>query len=186
MRLFIAIKLNLDTNFVEFRNKVQKQLNSSKVKWVEIQNMHLTLKFIGEMQEFYVNSIVMLLRNVATQSTPFKVQISSCGTFGKEQNPSVVWVGIEKNKILNELQNLIGTELTELGIEKDRRNYSPHLTLGRIKHYDKRDNLNDLLDSYHQKSFGEHNVNEFHLYQGILTQAGPEYKILETFKLGEQ
>lgn len=184
MRVFIAINLNLNSDFMEFRNKVQKQLNSSRVKWVEIQNIHLTLKFIGEIQEFYLNTMVMLLKNAANQCTPFKIQLSSCGTFSKEQNPSVVWVGIEKSKTLNNLQSLMEAQLTELGIERERREYNPHLTLGRIKHYDKRDNLNDLLASYQQKSFGEQNVNEFYLYQSILTQTGPKYKILETFKLG--
>jgi 2'-5' RNA ligase len=183
MRVFIA--LNVPEEIKEQALQVKEELAQFKpdIKWVEHENYHITLKFLGE-----VNSQLDLIKTKlgqAAQACPtFKLINSEIGFFPGRSRPRIIWMGVkgemEKAYFLGER---VDTYLSELGFETERKR-SFHLTLGRIRSEREIDKvlvqtgiINPRLKKY---SFA---ISEFTLMESRLSSAGPEYSVLEKYKL---
>ena len=136
-RLFIGIKITPAKSLEDTFYALRKNLCQSNIKWVDLKNFHLTLKFLGDVEEHYINSLMMLLEQIADRNSQFTLESTGLGYFGKIKQPRVIWIGFKQNSHLKELQTSIEESLTELGFEKEGIYDLPHLTFGRIKNLEK-------------------------------------------------
>lgn len=179
IRTFIAIEISEDLR--QELAEVQQELRESEadVKWVKPQNLHLTLKFLGDLPEEKTREVKEILENIARHTQPFEANFAGIGAFPKLDFPRVVWVGIEKGK--DELIGLakeIEEELTRLGIPKEKRGFSAHLTLGRIRSPKNKDRLKSIIQEIDFVAKNEISVEEITLFQSKLTPQGPIYTAL--------
>jgi RNA 2',3'-cyclic 3'-phosphodiesterase len=182
-RLFAAIKINPDKEFLDKIHSLEASLRYEKIKWVEDHNIHITLKFFGETEEKRIPGILSALRITASGTAPFSLYLKQLGIFGSSYDPRVIWIGIEPYKELVTLMKRIQEEIKPLGFEPDRQNLVPHLTLGRIKNLKDKALFQQTIDRYKTLSSGEFNASSFILFESILKKEGPTYKTLETFHL---
>ena len=134
MRVFIAIELGKEIK--EALSKIQDELKTVQgdVKWVEPQNIHLTLKFLGEIEENKIPKISQTLKAISCQVRPFMITLSELGAFPSHKYPRVIWIGIAEGKTeLSKLVELIEDSLVKLKFPKEKRGFSAHFTLGRVK-----------------------------------------------------
>ena len=135
MRTFIAIDLepSLKQNLCDLLRRLKK-LNDRSVSWVRESGMHLTLKFLGEIDEDQAVNIAEILKNVCSISSSFPLSLRGTGFFpANARNPRVLWIGIIEEPALMNLQACLESELERLGFPKEERPFHPHLTIGRIK-----------------------------------------------------
>jgi 2'-5' RNA ligase len=185
MRLFIAI--DIDNDVCKAVAKLQQELigrlrNQKGLKWVEPENMHLTLKFLGEADESRVDEINAAVEIACGDKKAFEFSLSTVGTFGRPAK--VLWLGSEKQS--DELVKLaadLEQALEGLGFEKEARPFSTHLTLGRIKDSGVDKNLRQVLKNYQQVEIPAVSVDSVCLYKSQLTQDGPVYTLLRKIEL---
>jgi 2'-5' RNA ligase len=187
MRAFIAIELPQEIK--DSLSKIQEQLKKAggDVKWVLPKNIHLTLKFLGEIDNTKLNKINEIIEDVIKGKNSFQVRISSIGAFPKINFPRVIWIGIDKGDnetktIANELEERIA----RVGIPREERPFSSHITIGRTKSTLNRERLVQNLQNL-ASNFGEENlvftVKNITLFKSTLTPKGPIYEILKEASL---
>jgi 2'-5' RNA ligase len=185
MRAFIAIDLDtiLKTNLAAFIDDLRPL--GDDVRWVRLPGMHLTLKFLGEIAEGNVGKIAGLLEKIAGNHPNFNLRLIGTGVFppGKRA-PRVLWIGIAENPQLFALQADVDRQLEILGFEREKRDYHPHLTIGRVKTPSRLEKLLTELAGSGVRSFGEMNVHKLTLFQSLLKPSGAEYRALAEFRLG--
>ncbi len=184
MRTFIAIDLDtvLKTNLAAFIDELRPL--GGDVRWIRHAGMHLTLKFLGEVAEGNVGKISGLLEETAANHANFNLRLIGTGVFppGKRA-PRVLWIGIVENPQLLALQADVELGLESLGFEREKRDYHPHLTIGRVKTPSRIEQLLSELARSGDRSFGEMNVRTLTLFQSTLRPSGAEYHALAEFKL---
>jgi len=186
MRVFISIDINNDLK--QKLSETQYQLTSLNcdIKWVEKENLHFTLKFIGEINEIELRNIKLVLRKLLIDKLTFTISIENLGTFPEKQSPRIIWAGVNKGKDqLCFLSKIINDELEKIGIKREAREFIPHLTLGRIRSKYNIDKLTTKINEISNSYFGESVVNKIILMQSILTQKGPIYTSIEEYNLCE-
>ena len=136
MRTFVAIeiperlKLSLDRSLKEIRSGLRYGL----IRWVRLESMHLTLKFLGEIELEQVHAAQKVLDQVAEKFSSFSLQIAGFGCFPNFSRPRVVWVGFNpEGGDFPRLQSELASRLEIIGFEPEQRGYHPHLTLGRVR-----------------------------------------------------
>ena len=188
MRCFIAIDTD-DPTKKAIALLQQKLITASKIKkfdakWVEPENIHLTLKFLGDVADQIIPDITAAIDKAARQFSPFDLDIESLGHFGKN-SARILWLGTSKSQTLLDLQQNLEENLAQLGFPKENRRFSSHLTLARIKNFSAGRKLAQLTDAddYKNLSLGTISVNYISLYQSQLTQAAPIYTLLSKHNL---
>lgn len=180
MRLFVAIKFS--DQFLDEIDKIVKPLRDKfpEVDWTKRENIHLTLKFLGE-TKVGVLQIKEAIDKVADYNGVFKLVLEKFGYFDREQ--LIVWVGFEKAAELTNLVNNLDSVLAKLGFTRERKIYTPHVTLGRGKRLstDKKDAIKNLINDLNVEN--EIEVFEILLIKSILTKNGPIYEMLYKFRL---
>jgi RNA 2',3'-cyclic 3'-phosphodiesterase len=182
-RLFAAVKIQPSAEFLKTYNSLKSGLHFAHITWVKPESIHVTLKFLGETEEKRIPDISKVLREVAGRHQPFTSELIDVGIFGSSYNPKVIWFGIEKSEPLKQLGKDVLVSCETIGWERDRQNFVPHLTIGRIKDVTDKHLFQSVIDMHKKTRMQEVRVNEFHLYESILTREGPIYKVQETFKL---
>ncbi len=178
MRLFIAIDLPLEIK--DYLYELQKTIKyeNIKVRFVSKKNLHLTLKFFGELSEDKVEQLKNKLKEIECKK--FRILLTNFGVFPSFDYMKVIWVGIEKNVGLNELQNVIDSETLDLS--KSDMEHTSHLTLGRVIKIKNKEEVSKKLKTIKIKPM-EFTVNEFQLIKSVLKKEGPQYITLEKYKL---
>jgi len=182
-RLFAAIKIHPNEALTQLVYDLQNACKYDKIKWVDLNNIHITLKFFGETPEEQIPEVNQVLRDITMDISRFELVLSTTGIFGSEYNPRVIWIGIEKNKNLISLGLEILNGLEKIGFKKDRQNFVPHLTIGRIKHIDNKDRFNNTIKKFQAVEIQKEDIDQFYLFESKLFRTGPEYSIIETFHL---
>lgn len=182
-RIFAAIKIQPSEVFLNTYFQLKSNLKNEKIKWVELENIHVTLKFFGETEESRIGGINELLSNIAHDHASFSLSLKNVGIFGSSYNPRVIWFGIEKNDQLISLANDVLDRVGNIGFKRDRQNFVPHLTIGRIKFIDDKKRFQEVISRFQTIDIQGQTVAQFYLIESILRPQGPEYKILETFNL---
>lgn len=182
-RLFAAIKINPAENLLGSYYGLKRNLKDEKIKWVDIDNIHITLKFYGETDEIRIPEISDKLKTIASNYSNFIIEIKNIGVFGSEYKPRLIWLGITENKQLSMLAYDILSEMHKLGFKQDRQNFVPHITLGRIKYIEDKVRFQQVIDQYKFKEIQKQEVLGLSLYESILKPTGPEYKVIEEFHL---
>src|SRR3989344_3871475 len=183
IRAFIA--LELPVKIIDGLKKIQDELKdgTNKVAWAKPENIHLTLKFLGNTDIDKIDSIAGLLEGAAAKSCGFEISVKGVGTFPAAGNPRVIWVGIEENKDMLQLYNNIEEGLATLGVEKERRDFKPHLTLGRIKFLNDRAGLKRGLEKVAGLNLARFAVAGFALFKSTLTPEGAIHTKLKEYTL---
>jgi 2'-5' RNA ligase len=187
MRTFIAIELSEEIK--DFLSRIQNQLRSTgaDVKWVQPQNIHLTLKFLGERDDKKIEKIIQILEDAVKEIRQFSIRLSSIGAFPRITSPRVIWIGVsdgdtETKVVAEELEK----NLAKIGIPKEDRPFSSHITIGRTRSGLNREVLVKELENLTDK-FGEEKleflVNKITLFESTLTPKGPIYEVLKEASL---
>jgi len=185
MRCFIAIDIDEPAR-TALRHLQQElaaaaNLKKSDVKWVEPDNIHLTLKFLGEIKDKQVLEICDLTGRIAARYGGFDIDIEKVGHFGG-RTAKVVWVGAGSEK-LAELQNDLELHLAEAGFAEDNRPFTAHLTLCRVRNPRAGAKLAELLAAYKDFRLGRLSADSVCVYQSQLTAKGPVYTLLGNYNL---
>lgn len=182
-RIFIAVKITGNAEFRKLVADLKKELGESSIKWTDPANLHLTLAFLGDTEEKIIPGVSKMLDEKCNRAGTFDFIITGIGVFRNLKDPKVIWAGIEKPEKLNSLQQSIINGLKETGIKTEERPFSPHLTLGRVKHLHNRDVLKVLLLKHHSDEIQDVHVEEIMLFESILHPTGPEYKVISVHRL---
>lgn len=190
IRAFIAIEITPEIlNHLERISKdLNRELGNRAVRWVPASNIHLTLKFLGDVSLSNLDFLKDALRSEVLQYSRFNISVGGLGAFPKVRNPRIVWVGVEGPDVLEELQRGIEAQTARLGYEVERRPFSPHLTIGRISRSAKPEEIrrvSDVLDSYKLGFVGISPVNQIHLIRSDLHPSGAVYTKILTVQLNE-
>jgi len=183
IRTFIAIKI--PENIRKLIDDFQKSLRCEHfpVRWIAIENMHLTLKFIGEIPSDTVDAIKNELFEAPPIWKPFEITISGTGVFPNIRKVRIFWIGITNgSEELIKLVNLIESHLTKFNIKKEKRPFKPHLTIGRCKIPRHLKGLEQFVsrDIFYAGSFV---VNEIIFMKSVLRPTGAEYTPLAVHSL---
>lgn len=181
MRAFIAIELPKEIR--DALGILQQKLRSSgaEVKWVAPENIHLTLKFLGEIDDTQLPKFSEIIEETSRNHNSFQIRINSIGVFPKLNSPRVIWVGVDKGdgeckKIAAELEEKIAA----YGIPEEKREFSSHITIARVKSLLNRDKLvqelNQLAGYFRQKNLLFYAV-KITLFKSTLTPKGPIYEV---------
>lgn len=178
VRSFISIDLE-DTKIVSQVESIMSSLVSlgGDLKPVERENIHLTLKFLGNVGATRLDEIKSALAQVTFP--PFSLEIKGAGAFPNLKRMNVIWVGIEEGwsqveLIYEQTEKL----LHQLGFSRETRPFSPHITVARVKSGRKRDEIAAFLGHLIDESFGTFNVENVRLKQSVLSSSGPKYSTL--------
>lgn len=183
-RLFFAIDPPAELT-LKMENLVQKfDTPPNFVRWVRAGNMHITLKFLGEVDEDSIPSIVEAAREAVTPFPAMKLVIEGLGVFPNHEHPQVVWFGIKGDtEPLRQMEHSLSSSLTALGFPPEDRPFVGHLTIGRVKSANARGKIARLVRQYHRFYIGDTVAGEVALYESRLTMEGAVYMKLESFPL---
>ena len=189
IRAFIAIELSEEIKL--FIAQLQDQLktkNRAPVKWVEPENIHLTLKFLGNIKAAVTSDIIRAMEGAARGIPPLHLNIDKLGAFPDIQRVQIVWVGLtgELDK-LKKLQSRIDKALVGLGFPGEKRPFSPHLTVARFRDRATpadRQGIGRLITDTGFQSRLDFNASSVHLMRSQLTREGPIYSRLGSVSLG--
>lgn len=186
MRCFIAIDMSEDIKR-SIASVIEKADHKSKgIRWVSLENIHLTLKFLGEVSEKMISDIEKKLSAICGAQKIFDMKIYGIGAFPNFKYPNILWVGIDVSTELKDLFEAIEESLSELGFEKENKKFSPHLTIARIKDKKGTDLTLKALSPFKDTFFGNINVKEVLLLKSILRSTGAEYSKISTLMLANK
>ena len=182
MRLFLGINLSPDV-----RGKLTEICSELKqaggdMKWVCDENIHLTLKFLGDTDRKQADRIIGALE-MKPPPRAFTLRFTGIGKFGRGDELKVLWAGVEKEEKLEILFNGIEARLETLGIPRENRNFSPHITLARNRVTGIPQPFIKKLTGLGNIIIGEQAVDSFRLDKSILSPSGPAYTVMRTFPL---
>ncbi len=177
-RLFVAINLPQDVRQGVWDAAAGLREGSAPIKWVRVECIHLTLKFLGNVLQDREAAVTEAVEAAVAGTKPFPLVISGFGVFPQRGAPRVVWVGCEPSPALEILQHRIEQRLEPVGFPLELRTFSPHLTLGRAKRGARPSDFGDLRTLIHEldhsaESFVEH----VDLMESTLGRDGPRYTV---------
>lgn len=185
IRAFIAVELSerLRQELAVLQQRLR--VSQTDVKWVEPDNLHLTLKFLGQTEESQVPSLTTALRSHTARIPPFAYHLDGLGTFPRLQSPRVIWVGVkEGEKQLLELAQAVERACVELRLPPEDRPFSAHLTIGRVR---SPAGLGALIQRIKEGRFTGSEpvtVRRVVLFESVLSPKGPHYRPLAEVPLG--
>ncbi len=186
MRLFIAIQVPEYVKVCAAAIKDELSQAGADIKWVEYENYHLTLKFLGEVEKKELVKLKEKLDKAARATAPFNLAVSRAGCFPGRKNPRVLFLGISgQTDMALELGNRIDAGLSELGFKPDHRRHF-HLTLGRFRSQINKEKLLILSENLQQEIDSRaFQAAKFYLMESQLSKQGPVYQVIEELKLAE-
>lgn len=186
MRSFIAIELpeTIQSALSDIQTDFKK--TDVDVRWVRPENIHLTLKFLGTIEESMVISITDVLQKASGNYRTFTLTLSGVGVFPNVRSPRVVWVGMNESSVLTELQADIEDGLASLGFEREKRKYTAHLTLGRFKSSRGKSILKEKIETYRERVTGSFDVGTISLMKSDLGPSGAKYTRVAEARLGKE
>lgn len=185
MRLFVALDIPevVRARLKEFSERMRKRAPAAR--WVRVEGIHLTLKFIGEVEEERVEKVRRALEPVRADS-PVEVEYRGAGFFPSERNPRVFWAGTEAGPVLMKLAAEIERRLEPLGIARESREFRAHLTLARFERPGDAEPVRRAMAESPAIEFGRSVEREFYLYQSKLGPGGARYTRLAAFRFAPE
>lgn len=186
LRIFIAIELpeEIQKKLGDFANSIKN--SQDKISLVSPQNIHLTLKFLGNVPINDIASIQSIISETAKLYTPFEASVKGTGIFPNERSPRILWIGTDKGKeTIKKIYTDLENKLASIGIPKEERGFTAHLTIGRIKYIKDIKEFAQNISKHKEDLFGNFVVNGISLVKSTLTPKGSVYEILHMAKLGK-
>jgi 2'-5' RNA ligase len=181
MRTFIAIEL--PTEIKTILSNMQNELKQAHgdIKWVKPENIHLTLKFLGEIEQDLIKKICSILEATAQKYPSFSLYLSKLGAFPKLQYPRVIWISVTNDQIAINIAQDLEKELLRIGLPAESRPFSTHITLGRLRSGLNRKALVEKLELINKDIAlpgPEFNILGLTLFKSTLTPQGPIYEAI--------
>ena len=188
LRAFIAIELphQVKEQIAAQTAGLRRKLGHS-LRWVPADNLHLTLKFLGEIASIQIDPLVQALETETKQHESFEITMEGLGCFPNARRPRVVWVGIVAPAALSRLAEGIETAVAPLGFVAEDRPFSAHLTIGRVREQLPAADvvsISEALQDTHIGRLGSFTAAAVHLFRSDLQPGGPVYRCLSTSALG--
>lgn len=185
VRSFIAV--DLDEQARARLSRLQKELSESRadVRWVRLQGLHVTLKFLGYVENSRLEAVRYAVHRVVRQYRPWYIRLREVAAFPSLRRPRVLWVGVEDQGELLSLATALEQALVALGFDRDERSFTPHVTLGRVNSLPSWEQLENQLTGYLGASLGESRVDRVMIYRSDLQRGGAVYTPLWTIGLEE-
>ena len=186
MRLFLAIPI--DKQILDTLAGVVDKLRGSRgpVRWVRPEGMHLTLKFLGDTAEDRVEPLVRAVTEICQNVVPFPISVTGAGAYPNLRRPRVLWAGVVENShTLKRLVKSVEEETEKLDWEREKRGFSPHITIGRIKGNMNIARLTTAVKEIKDEHWGDQEVGELVLYSSKLQPGGAVYEKIHVFPLGK-
>ena len=182
VRAFLAI--DLDDDLKPKINKIIKEFKQidTRIKYVELTNLHLTLKFFGDIDTNGLNLLENAITKVLADFEPFKINIKGCGAFPNNNHIKVIWVGIDEDTLIRQIHDRLDKEFARIGFDKDKK-FSTHLTIGRMKSAKNKNKVKSVIEKFEDVEIGEMEVTQISLKKSTLTPQGPIYEDLIVFEL---
>ena len=152
-RGFIAVEIP----YIEKIKKLHEEIGRvpTNIKLVELENIHITLKFLGDTNEDNIDNIHHIIKNSIQDIQPFSIQLKGTGVFPNRNYIKVIWMGIEKTEKISLISSSLNTQLSTLGFKEEKRGFKPHLTIGRVKSANGKDQLISIINKYREIIFNE-------------------------------
>lgn len=183
IRTFIAIKIQPNEKVLELLRYFKNQFPNDKINWVDTENFHLTLRFMGETTREQLYDLVDRLEKVCSGKKKFNLSLKGTGYFKSKSQPRVLFIKIEAIEELQLFVQGIEKAVVTCGFKAEQKTFKPHITLGRIKHIENRSRFFSLLDEMPTVDYQDIEVGEIILFQSILKRTGPEYRLIQKFEL---
>ncbi|MCX5894629.1 MAG: RNA 2',3'-cyclic phosphodiesterase [Proteobacteria bacterium] len=184
IRTFIALELpeDLRNTLSLLQQRLRDQIDC--VRWVKPEHIHLTLQFLGSIDEDQVGPISRILENVSHGIAPFTMHVAGIGAFPNTRNPKVIWAGMQTvEDDLNRFQMSIEDSLATIGFPGEKRPYAPHLTLGRVKESRGKKMLGEVIEQFKHEDGGSFTADTVVFFKSDLLPTGPVYSALKTIRL---
>jgi len=178
MRLFTALSLNDDVRDALQAIMVFGDGGPAKVRWLAPKQLHITLRFIGDVSEQCCDDLDQSLNEISF--SPFQLRITGVGVFGSTRSPRVLWAGVEAGDILIKLFNNISEIVDKKGISPDKRGFEPHITLARNR-AGPVPGLERWLANNDQFSIQPFTCQDFVLYRSFLESGGARYEVIRRY-----
>lgn len=189
-RAFIAIDIPPEIKqAISTQTASLRKESGRAARWVAPENIHLTLKFLGEASPANLELLAQAIQSECAQTAPFTVSVENLGCFPNPRRPRILWVGLVVPPGLSRLQRQIEATAARLGYARDDKPFSPHLTIGRAREQAapaEIQALRSLLERTTVVSLGTFTVEQVHLYKSDLKPEGPVYTRLATARLDEE
>jgi 2'-5' RNA ligase len=188
VRAFIAVEIPPTVQkAIETRTGgLRKAADSSLVRWVKTGNVHLTLKFLGDVSPANLPFLTQMLTAEAAQHRSFEIEVSTLGCFPSSKRPRVIWIDVQAPAGMAALQHCIESAAERLGYESEDRGFSPHLTIGRVRQHlppDGVQRIHDAFEACRIGLLGKVEVDSVHLMKSDLQPGGSVYTKLFSARL---
>jgi 2'-5' RNA ligase len=181
-RAFIAVDVESTSRLSDLKRSLGE--SGASLKLVDLENIHLTLKFLGDTDENLVESIVEIMKTSVEGIEPFEIELRGTGVFPNPNYMKVIWVGLENAGSLVAAAKTLNFELSKLGFKREKRGFHPHITVARVKGPKKKNKVQQILKDYKDEFFGSQKVECIRLKKSVLSMEGPTYSTIEEVKFG--
>lgn len=176
-RIFVAIDISdrARIRVTDYIEDLRGEFSNLRVGWEKAEKLHLTLKFLGDIDSNELQNLTEAVEKTAQQFANFKFQISQTGVFPSNRNARILWLGIDdENRNLQKINNVLEMECGQKGLVKENRNFKAHLTIGRLREPNK---SKELIDAHLNKTFAavKFEVSEIVIYESRLQKSGSIY-----------
>ena len=186
IRAFLAIELpaSIKQEIQSFQNVLRE--NTHGISWVKSSNLHITLKFLGDIDSGQQQAISAILPDICLKSAPFSIRIEKTGFFPNANRPRILWVGCSDSEHqLEHIFTSIDRALTDIGFTHENRPFSPHLTIGRVKQPHSMGTIVTKMQKSTDFSAGQFQASAVKLIKSQLHPGGARYTPLAVFQLGK-
>jgi len=180
-RGFIAIDIQTNKKLLEMENEIKNA--QADLKLVEPENIHITLKFLGDTDEEKIDEIEEIIKNSVKDIDAFSIKLKGSGVFPNKNYMKVLWIGLENAEKIIEIAEKMDKQLEILGFAPEKRGFSAHLTIARVRSSRNKENLLQIIEKYKDVEFSIIDVNSIKLKKSDLTPKGPIYTNLREIKL---
>ena len=190
LRTFIAVPFPAEiiSKIAKITTYLQTQTPNKALKWVAPDNMHLTLKFLGDVREDRKQELNLCLQKALQKQTTFNITIEGMGMYPNARQPRVVWLGIKDQGNLKQIHNELAKALQGFDPAPEKRAFSPHLTIARVRQnggHNTVRQIGEVLSQFKVDSLGSFEVQTVHLFKSDLTRRGPIYTSLFALPLNQ-
>jgi 2'-5' RNA ligase len=181
LRTFVAVKIEPAPQLLQTFKDLKNKLSAEPVKWVAPNNLHITLKFLGDTWPSQVDEVGEELNQAAKLFSSFSFELDGLGFFKNKGMPRVLFANIKEGEVLQHLAAEIDSRLAKLGFETETSPFKPHLTLARTKFLKNKKGFYEAVEKYRDTFMQTAKINEIIFYRSILKPEGPVYRELGSF-----
>lgn len=182
IRSFLAIDIDEELKAKIYRVIKEFGKIDANIKYVDLENLHLTLKFFGDIDTEGIDLLSSKIADIVSDFDKFNIKIKGCGAFPNTNRIKVIWLGLEDDEIVKKLHDGLDKEFVKLGFDKDKK-FSSHLTIGRMKSAKGKAKVKSTIEGFSEVEIGEMSVDKIILKKSTLTPQGPIYEDLKIFEL---